>query len=597
MSKIKNSAQSFDTVLVLGGAGLVGFQVCRQIADELHPQKIVVASLFRGDARDAAGRLEREFSSTQFIAEWGNIFVPTEIANVKPWEIGNSPKHRKAVLDATYGDFATAYEGNFLVQLIKRHRPDAVIDCVNTATGISYQNVAQGALKVMDQMDTVIEQMKEAAQGSEDDEPKAKGLVQDVEMLLMSLSMPQLTRHVAFVHTATREVGTRFLIKVGTMGTGGMGLNIPYTHGEAKPSQVLMSKNAVALGQTGLLLLMARTPGGPIVKEVKPAAMIGYKAVERKTPARGGKEFHEFEPQEQVVAPGDTVLETRCAEDAFVDLGKMHTTVVCTGENGDFARDEFAAITAPGQMEMITAEEVAHAVVLELRGSNSGHDVIAALDGAIQGPTYRGGSVRQMALQDLAQMEAKVKDHSVALGILGPPELTKLLFEARLICHTFGFSIDAILKAKDGEDKKNPERNRTAQEVVDGIIDYIKTDDGRALVRMATSIGVPVLMPDGTTIQRGPKINIPEQKGHTTAFGMADVQTRDSWVKKGWVDLREQNMQSWMERFEKMKRGRIQVYAQGSAAMTPQTFSTTENFEIGDIVAWIFNNNDEGRIK
>ena len=62
----------------------------------------------------------------------------------------------------------------------------------------------------------------------------------------------------------------------GTTGTGGMGLNVPYTHSEESPSKILMEKTAVAFAHTGLLYLMARTLGGPAVKEFKPAAMIGY---------------------------------------------------------------------------------------------------------------------------------------------------------------------------------------------------------------------------------------------------------------------------------------------------------------------------------
>ena len=38
-----------------------------------------------------------------------------------------------------YDDFESAYEKNHLVQIIKRHRPEVIVDCVNTATGLSYQ--------------------------------------------------------------------------------------------------------------------------------------------------------------------------------------------------------------------------------------------------------------------------------------------------------------------------------------------------------------------------------------------------------------------------------------------------------------------------
>src|SRR5690606_12255652 len=100
----------------------------------------------------------------------------------------------------------------------------------------------------------------------------------EVEQLLSALYIPQLVRHVQILHDAMLEAGTQAYVKAGTSGTGGMGLNIPYTHGEEKPSRVLMSKAALAGAQTLLTFLMARTPGGPqVVKEVKPSALIAWK--------------------------------------------------------------------------------------------------------------------------------------------------------------------------------------------------------------------------------------------------------------------------------------------------------------------------------
>ena len=128
-----------------------------------------------------------------------------------------------------------------------------IVDCVNTATGLSYQDVFDGAAKV-----------REWINGDSFD---TKG-ISDLETLLLSQTTPQLIRHVRFVHRATTEYQTRLYLKVGTTGTGGMGLNIPYTHSEDKPSKKLLAKNEAAFGHTGLLFLLARTPNAPIVKEV-----------------------------------------------------------------------------------------------------------------------------------------------------------------------------------------------------------------------------------------------------------------------------------------------------------------------------------------
>ena len=106
-----------------------------------------------------------------------------------------------------------------------------------------------------------------------------------------------------------------------------------------------------------------------------------------------------------------------------------------TGENGFFCIGEFQAITYPRQMEYVTPEEVARTAVLEILGASTGRDVLAAIDGAITEPSYRAGILRDHACRELDAIEGALsggKDFlpSVAIGQLGPPRLSKLLFEA-----------------------------------------------------------------------------------------------------------------------------------------------------------------------
>jgi hypothetical protein len=569
----------FDTVLVLGGAGLVGVQVCRQITEKFMPRQVVVASLLQHEAEEAVHSLAREHPATEFTAAWGNLFVPESLAYLPPWEIGADPQHRATVLDHIYAPIDECYAENHMVRIIMAHRPDVIVDCVNTATGISYQNVTAGAHKVRGRIPN-------------DGLNTPEGIA-DVETLLMSQANPQLVRHVLFLYRATHAVGTEFYIKVGTTGTGGMGLNIPYTHGEDKPSPVLMAKTAVGFAHSGLLFLMARTPDAPIVKEVKPAAMIGYRAVSFRSVNQKGREFRLFTPRREVLSgEGEGVglrLATMEKQEAYEDLGPLHTTVVDTGENGLFTRGEFAAITALGQMEVVTPEEVAHAVVLEIAGANSGKDIVSALDGAVLGPTYRAGLMRQVALKDLAELEQQKDDHSVALGLLGPPELSKLLFEVHILCRTFGFKKSHVLYPEDENG-----RFRTPDEMAGLVSRFLETEQGGKIVRMATSVGVPVLLADGRTLLRGPRLNIPQAHGNETEFPLDDPKQLDLWAKKGWIDLRPSNMQTWLDRFRAMRRGRDQVFAEGTAAVDIKTYIGGDTFEIGNAVAWIFNNELEG---
>ena len=556
---------SGETYLVLGGAGLVGYQVCRIISRDFDPKRIVVASLQHAEAEEAADSLRREFPGVGLVAESGNLFVPQSLAKTGRHEIRTTESHRSQILDHIFGDFETAYRENTLAQMILKHRPDVIVDCVNTATAISYQDVFGSTTRVRELF------------GSEEE----GALRQEVETLLMSQGAPQLIRHLRLLYEATKEAKTRVYVKVGTTGTGGMGLNIPYTHSEDRPSSQLLNKTEIAFGHTGLLFLMGRTPDAPTVKEVKPAAMIGYKAV-RYEPVRGrdGQPQMLFEPNSCNVVNDDELKLLEGAQ-AFETLGPMETTVVNTGENGVFTRGEFGAITAIGQMEFVTPEEIARTVALEIRGATTGRDILSALDASVIEPSYRAGMIRTVATEDLAALEAKKGDHSVALGQLGPPELSKLLFEAHLIKETFGTGRDALL-FEDGDESRPRDPKEAAHDIA-------KLLEGHPVRTIATSVGIPILLPDGQTLLRGPRINVPEVKGLNKTVSLTNAADVDGYAKKGWVDLRPANLERWQSRFRRMIRAREAVQTSGSAAFTLETYLGQE-IEIGEVVAWIFNN-------
>lgn len=560
----------YHDFLILGGAGLVGTQVVRHIVKTLSPRRVVVASLLEQEARSACATFEREFGDRVcFVPAWGNLFVPTGLAHSTRAQLLGAPDARANLLDAVYGDFEGAYRDNHLVQMIRLHRPEVIVDSVNTATGFSYQDIFDGVAKVREWI------------GEGGFDPAG---TTDLETFLLSQSVPQLIRHVRFVHRATTEYGTRVYLKVGTTGTGGMGMNIPYTHSEDRPSQKLLAKNEAAFGHTGLLFLLARTPGAPIVKEVKPAAMIGYRAVEVRKVSDKHNSSELYRPREVVLGDGAR-LELRDDSSAYERDGELQVAIVDTGENGVFTRGEFSAITAFGQMEYVTPEEIAAIVVRELRGATTGRDIISALDGAVLDPSYKAGLVRGVALKDLEAVEQRSLEEgavpSIALGRLGPPELSKLLFEAALLHHVYG-SLTAIMSDTRG-----------LAEACEALAAALSPTQ---VARVAPSIGIPVLLPDGKTLLRGPRINVPELLGHSTSVQQSEDR-RDTWARKGWVDLRPQNLQLWRERARRMVQARTDLRRAGSAAATIHSYMS-DRFEIGEVVAWIFNNEMGGnRVK
>lgn len=562
--------------LILGGGGLVGLQIARRIANDLAPKRIIIASLYPQEVEAALAELREMFADKDITFEGvhGNIFVRGDFSEKGRGELLNSAEYRQELYDDLLGPLSEAYERSRLVELIRQYRPDVIIDSINTATAISYQNVyvaSRAAKRRMDELESMIHMGD--PEGAELMLPPS---MSSFETLLLSLSIPQLIRHVTLLHQAMREVGTRLYLKIGTTGTGGMGLNIPYTHGEDKPSATLMSKTAVAFAHTGLLFLMARTVDGPIVKEIKPGAMIGYADVATRPIKEHGQPVYIYPSRTD---PIGELLELRAPAEAFTTLGQLTLPVVDTGENGLFTRGEFEAITSLRQMEFLTPEEIALNVLLEIKGSNTGHDVIGAIDGAVMNPTYRAGHLRQQALEELIHLEKATETYSVALGQLGPPQISKLLWESELLRLEFG-TLKATLEQ--------------SPEAISATL-YKRVLKDTTLRQTITSIGVPVLAPDGQSLIRGPFIRIPEVPGEDNVPITAEEM--EKWAAKGWVDLRPANFARWQQRFDTMSAARQRVRGRGSAAITREAY-LSDDIRPGTIVGWIFNNEEAGyRIK
>ncbi len=551
------------TYLVLGGAGLVGIQVAHRIAAELNPDRIVIASRRESTVAAAVERLQQRWPGTEIVGEWGDVFLRDEYSRRSRSELLNDPQCREGVFEDLLGPFEAAFRRSRLAGLIDRYRPDVVVDAVNTATAISYQDVYTASIVAKESIE----------RGGGD---RWGQVERDVEALILSQSVPQLIRHVMILERAMREADSRLYLKVGTTGTGGMGLNIPYTHSEDRPSAKLMTKTAVAFAHTGLLFLMARTAGGPLVKEVKPAALIGYAKIGHQAIMERGLPVRRYHAKPVELRDS---LELTMDPAQFEAAGDVELPVIDTGENGVFTKGEFEAITSIGQMEFVTPEEIAELVVQEIRGGNTGTDVVAAVDASVLGPSYRGGVLRRQALDVLTRLEEETETHSVALGQLGPPELSKLLWEAELLRVVYGTISDAM--SADAE-----AMSAAIAEKVRGIA---------ALRDTITSLGLGILMPDGTQLLRGPMLRIPEVPGRSAVeIGPED---RDAWADKGWVDLRPANFARWHKRFEAMYAAGAPNPAAGSDDVRLESYPF-DSIEIGTVAAWILANELGGfRIK
>ena len=197
------------------------------------------------------------------------------------------------------------------------------------------------------------------------------------------------------------------------------------------------------------------------------------------------------------------------------------------GENGLFSLSEFETIASLGLMEFITPEEIADAVLAEILGRPTGHDIVGALDASTLGPTYRAGVLRESALKYMEMLESEHDIRSVAFEMLGPPRLSKLLFEAHILERFFG----KVSVAAGLDPEATAERAAT-----------LVQDDSR-LRSDILSVGIPILMPDGEHLLRGSTVSVePDPDDGVPPVDLAH---------RGWVDLRPSSWEQWRERCER----------------------------------------------
>jgi NAD(P)-dependent dehydrogenase (short-subunit alcohol dehydrogenase family) len=542
-------------VLLLGGSGLCGMAVVREMA-AYEPALVVITGLTRHEAEGAVAELKEEGifgPGTRVEAEWGDMFVPVSLKDRGRRDILDNAGARGDLIDDLFGELTDdVVRRSTLGTMLLKWQPDIVVDSVNTATAFAYQNIFDAATAIRAQ----------AMTGSVPGE--------DVERLLATLYFPQLIRHVQITLEGMRRVGTKLYIKIGTSGTGGMGLNIPFTHSEERPSRMLLAKSGVAGAHTLLLYLMARTPDAPAVKEIKPTAAISWKRITHGSIKRRGKPIEcvdcsEPLPIEASFAPGvDNFKPTgRDLEGVFIDAG----------ENGFFSLGEFETLTALGLMEYITPEEIAQDVIREITGHPSGHDVVAAIDSATSGPTYRAGVLREVAMERMSDLEKEHNVESVAYEMLGPPRLSKLLFEAAILGRLFG-----DLSKLAGADPADIAAR--AQQLILG------DDDLRV---RALSIGLPIVLTDSRML-RGAEIKVAPLPGQSPSD--------PKLVDNGWVDLREANWRKWVQRANAML-AEIDPKTGPDHGSRRDAEPGSRRFQLrpGRMAAWIFRTEDRGERK
>jgi hypothetical protein len=136
-----------ECYLILGGGGMIGAQVVHRICRELQPRAVIVCSLELSEVQEIIDHSRAVFPNVEFVGFGGDVFlraewnVPDENQRRTRSQLMESSELRASLFDDVFHDFDSAYERSQLTKLILEHKPDVVVDSINTATAISYQDV------------------------------------------------------------------------------------------------------------------------------------------------------------------------------------------------------------------------------------------------------------------------------------------------------------------------------------------------------------------------------------------------------------------------------------------------------------------------
>ncbi len=189
-------------------------------------------------------------------------------------------------------------------------------------------------------------------------------------------------------------------IHIGTTGTGGLGFNVPFSHGEKLEELSLIHKAAFAGIGTGLLTILSRSfPTNQVtISELK---------------------------------PGMAIFNQSITQASYKDC---RLVLIDGGENGQYTYNELAILTA--FMDFTTTDRIVQETLAIIHGRPeqeqiASHDLVATTNQAIL----------RMNQQDQEQLEhilSQLKAESgvqaiIATGALGPPSLTGNLIIGRLL--------------------------------------------------------------------------------------------------------------------------------------------------------------------
>lgn len=481
---------NYNSILCIG-TGQIGKAILNKLVLN-NPKKIVVHNLTKEESEAVCNKYKKLYPNIEFISSYGNIFMPYSLK-----DLSNRNLYEKSseIIDYFYNEInQNVLMKSTIVTLIDKYRPNLIVDAINTATVLGNSYNPEYNLKCY--FDNPSECSK-------------KVMVDDFT-----------TKIINFIYSlkfGIENYNVKKYIKVSTTGLGGMGINMPYTHGDNPKinlSSALMGKIA-ASGIFHQMLWNLEHTMGDNISLIIPGTFVGYDSVkDEPIETDKGLLFKRKLPKSYNLMEKEKIEYNNSTTNEYLEF-----PVVRAGENHVYSKMELNVLTAIGQMEGITKEEVANKVIDCIMGRSS-NDILSALDNAMLKPTYLG---REM-IYDINNSFSKINyNNGIATGNLGV-NLSKRLYELFLIKKAF------------------PTISELKSNNIDSIVNKVNLELCDSLIEEIVTLGIPILdYNDNFYIGDYSLVPGPEDEKQINKHNIK------KWAEIGWVDLRKDNIKQLVD--------------------------------------------------
>lgn len=542
MIMIKNK-----TILILG-AGQIGEACAIRVIRE-KPKRIILHSLTEAESKQTLINVKKfcTGNNIELFSSWGDALITKELMYSSKEKIHSDKKHQKALMDYYYSYLSDdLIKKSSLYYLVKKWKPSVIIDGINTATVVGYQDDPYSLPRNIIHKD------------------KKQDWEESTENLLVSNIIPILIRFTQALRKAIVDFNVHCYVKISTTGLGGMGDNLFYTHGDVNEpgmSSGILGKVAAAGVIHQLFWSLSHTPGFNI-KVMVPATLVGWQGINFGKFRSHGKNLPLVDSKElTALMRGNEFKPKKCQKIS----NYMKIPYIDSGENSAYSLGEMTAITTLGQMECITREEVAQATIEAIYGSTR-NDLLTLMDRATLGPSYLAATQRMVILSKLKILENNKNIFSIATNNLGPT-VSKHLFELFLMLKISKFSI-----------KKCIDTNvlTLMREIEKLLLEDV------SIRSQIVSLGLPILF-EKNKIIIGEYFYVPDQKNDCTIT----KEKINLWATSGWVDVRKKEIEYWQTMLKKIYK-EAKLLEKSDSVILDRNWHNLRSGDVGEILGFIY---------